>query len=184
MRNREINHCALTVRVSKLWLANKHCIAFPAYVCCHSNHQPLRQYTVNSDFTWFFSHRLSVQFWYCWKEGSNSGIIWKFEVDPSKRSQVRAERSWKVERKSGRTFEICSMAQSRFRPAPDARTCMHNVACKITVPDRCASVFSFLFFFLFFSTSFLWLHQVEIYTTISSSLHWFFALYTINLSWP
>ena len=124
------------------------------YVCCHSNHQALRHYTVNSDFTRLFSHRFSLQFWYRWKEGSNSGINWKFEVDPSKRSQVRAERSWKVERTLGRTFEVCSMAQSRFRPTPDARTCMHNAACKNTIPNRCTSVFSFLFVFLFFSTSF------------------------------
>ena len=56
------------------------------------------------------------------------------------------------------------------------------VACKITVPERCASAFSFLFFFFFFfSTSFLRLHQVEIYTTISSSLHWFFAQFTLAI---
>ena len=58
-----------------------------------------------------FSLRLSLQFWYRSKEGNNS----KFEVDSSKRSRVRAERSWKVERKSSRTFEFCSVAQSLFR---------------------------------------------------------------------
>ena len=43
-------------------------------------------------------------------------------MDPSKRSRVRTERSRRVERKSGRTLEICSVAQSRFRPPPGART--------------------------------------------------------------
>ena len=98
----------------------------------------------------FFSLRFSLQFWYRWKEGNNSGITSKFEVDPSKRSRVRAERSRKVERKSGRTLEICSVAQSRFRPPPGARTCMHNVPCKVIVPDRCASLVSFSFLFFFF----------------------------------
>ena len=149
--------------------------------CERSNKTKLRKVETSHD---FFSLRFSLQYWYRWKEGNNSGITSKFEVDPSKRRRVRAERSRKVERKSDRTLEICSVAQSRFRPPPGARTCMHYVACKITVPDRCASVFSFLFFSFFFSTSFLWLHQVEICTTISSSLHWFFALYTINLPWP
>ena len=63
-----------------------------------------------------FSLRLSLQFWYRSKERNNSGKISKFEVDHSKRSRVRAERrSWKVERKSSRTFEICSVAQSLFK---------------------------------------------------------------------
>ena len=134
----------------------------------------------------FFSLRFSLQFWYRWKEGSNSGITSKFEVDPSKRSRVRAERSRKVERKSGRTLEICSVAQSRFRPPPGAHTCMHVLHARSPFPTVALRSSIQLPFFSssFFSTSFLWLHQVEIYTTISSALHWFFALYTINLPWP
>ena len=119
--------------------------------------KPHENRTFGRDFTWFFSLQFSLQFWYRWKEGNNSGITSKFDVDPSKRSRVRAERSRKVERKSGRTLEICSVAQSRFRPPPGARRvymCAY-VACKTTVPDRCASVFSFLFFSFFFLHPFL-----------------------------
>ena len=110
----------------------------------------------------FFSLRFSLQFWYRWKEGNNSGIFSKFEVDPSKISRVRAERSWKVERKSGCTLEICSMAQLRFRSAPGARTCMQMLHARSPFPMvalQSSASFSFLLFF----SSFLWLHQVEIY---------------------
>ena len=54
------------------------------------------------------SLRFSLQLRYRCKEGSNPGIILKFEVDPSTRSRVRAIWSWKVERKSGHTLEICA----------------------------------------------------------------------------
>ena len=102
----------------------------------------------------FFSLRFSLQFWYRWKERNRSGITSKFEVDPSKRSRVRAERSRKVERKSGRTLElVIEVCSARGTIAVQtAAGCTHmyaNVPCKITVPDRCASVsFSFFFFFL------------------------------------
>ena len=127
----------------------------------------------------FFSLRFSLQFWYRWKEGNNSGITSKFEVDPSKRSRVRAERSRKVERKSGRTLEICSVAQSRFRPPPGARTWhvgLHVRICSMQDHRSRPLRFSLLFIsFFFFSKSFLWLHQVEIYTPLAAlctdSLH-------------
>ena len=99
----------------------------------------------------FFSLRFSQQFWYRWKEGNNSGITSKFEVDPSKRSRVRTERSRKVERKSGRTLEICSVAQSWFRPPPGARTCMHMLHARSPFPTRLrfSLQLPLLFFFFF-----------------------------------
>ena len=97
----------------------------------------------------FFSLRFSLQFWYRWKEWNNSGITSKFEVDPSKRSRVRAKRSRKVERKSGRTLEICSVAQSRFRPPPGERTCMHMFHARSPFPTV-ALQSPFLFFLFFF----------------------------------
>ena len=77
-------------------------------------------------------------------------------MDPSKRSRVRAERSRKVERKSGRTLEIYSVAQSRFRPPPGARQvcmcCMQLFARSpfptIALQSTSSASFSFLFFFL------------------------------------
>ena len=95
----------------------------------------------------FFSLRFSLQFWYRWKEGNNSGITSKFEVDPSKRSRVRAERSRKVERKSGRTLEICSVAQSRFRPPPGAHTCTHMFHARSPFPTVALQYCSLLFIF-------------------------------------
>ena len=78
-------------------------------------------------------------------------------MDPSKRSRVRAERSRKVERKSGRTLEICSVAQSRFRPPPRrVHVDLHDV-CRCSMQDHRSRPlrFSLLFFsFSFFSTSF------------------------------
>ena len=46
----------------------------------------------------FFLFDFPYNFGTGWKEGNNSGITSKFEVDPSKRSRVRTERSRKVER--------------------------------------------------------------------------------------
>ena len=96
----------------------------------------------------FFSFRFSLQFWYRWKEGNNSGITSKFEVDPSKRSRVRTERSRKVERKSGRTLEICSVAQSRFRPPPvHVHVCICCMQDHRSRPLRFSLQLPFLFFF-------------------------------------
>ena len=106
----------------------------------------------------FFSLRFSLQFWYRWKEGNNSGIIPKFEVDPNKRSRVRAELE---QREVGRLSEnraVLQRSTAWHNRGSDGRRVhleLHDIVCICCMQDhrspamRFSLQLPFLFFFFY-----------------------------------